>query len=233
MKISVFSLPEIALGKQNVKDCRLDEVYKITNSKKKTYAQVELVGENSILDADAVLVNKSSVADLILKDLELLETRLSRTEDDAEKALLEKLKKILEEEKTIFNSGLNAEEKEKISMYGLWTNRPLVAAEEKDLEDLNNLLARALTDSGYITFFTTGEKETRAWLIKAGTNAWEAAGAVHSDMQKGFIRAEIISLNDFLAAGGENQAKQQGKLRLEQKDYVMQYGDLANFRFNK
>jgi ribosome-binding ATPase YchF (GTP1/OBG family) len=88
-------------------------------------------------------------------------------------------------------------------------------------------------EAGYISFFTAGEKETRAWLIKAGTTAWEAAGAVHSDIQKGFIRAEIIAFGDFVAAGSEAAAKQAGKLRLENKDYRMQDADWTNFRFNK
>ena len=121
----------------------------------------------------------------------------------------------------------------KRQVYNLFTNKPITIAEKKDLDDLNSLLARVFRESGFLSFFTTGEKETRAWIIKKGTCACEAAGAIHSDIQRGFIRAEIISLNDFIQAGGENQAKQAGKLRSEQKDYVMQDGDLVNFRFNK
>ena len=124
-------------------------------------------------------------------------------------------------------------EKQLMSAYGLLTNKPVVSVEKQELEDLNSLFARALKEAGFISFFTTGEKETRAWLIKKGITAWEAAGSIHSDIQKGFIRAEIISFDDFIQAGGENQAKQAGKLRLEQKDYVMQDTDLVNFRFNK
>jgi len=109
----------------------------------------------------------------------------------------------------------------------------VVVLEKQELEDANTLLLRVLSESGYRCFFTTGEKETRAWLIRRGTTAWEAAGSIHSDIQRGFIRAEIISLQDFLQAGGESAAKQAGKLRLEQKDYIMQDADLVNFRFNK
>jgi ribosome-binding ATPase YchF (GTP1/OBG family) len=106
--------------------------------------------------------------------------------------------------------------------------------EKKDLDDLDSLLSRVFKDSGFISFFTTaGEKETRAWLIKKGTTAWEAAGLIHSDIQRGFIRAEIIGFDDFIEAGSEAGAKQAGKLQLKQKDYVMQDGDLVNFRFNK
>lgn len=233
MKIGVFSIPEIPLGKHNVKDPRLDEVDKITKAKKKTYVQVELSGEDALLDCEAILTLKDSRADLILKDLEFVETRLARAAEETEKAMLNKLKAILEKEEFIFSAGLTDAEKQLISAYGLITNKPVIAAEKQDLEDLNNLLARALEEAGYISFFTTGEKETRAWLIKKGATAWEAAGSIHSDIQKGFIRAEIISFDGFIQAGGENQAKQAGKLRLEQKDYVMQDADLTNFRFSK
>jgi len=233
MKIGIFSIPEIPLGKHNIKDTRLDEVDKISQAKKKTYLQVELVGEGALLDADAILVLVDSRADLILRDLEFVETRLSRAEQEAEKVLLNKLKAILEKEEFIFNAALSPEEQRLMSVYGLFTNKPIISAEKQELDNLDNLLARALVEAGFISFFTTGEKETRAWLIRKGITAWEAAGAVHSDIQKGFIRAEIISFTDFLQAGGETQAKQAGKLRLEQKDYLMQDVDLVNFRFNK
>ena len=95
------------------------------------------------------------------------------------------------------------------------------------------LLVRAFKESGYISFLTVGGKENRAWPIRAGLTAWEAAGTIHTDIQKGFIRAEIISLADFVEAGGETQAKRAGKQRLELKTYVMQDYDVVNFRFNK
>ncbi len=234
MKIAAFSIPEITLGKHNIKDSRLDQVDSITKSKKKTYIQVELVGDDAILDADATLVLKDSRTDLILKDLEFVETRLSRAEQEQEKVLLNKLKSILEKEEFVFNTAFLEEEKKMMSGYGLCTNKAVSVAEKNDLENLDNLLARCLLESGFISFFTTaGEKETRAWLIRKGTTAWEAAGQVHSDIQRGFIRAEIISFNDFIQAGGETQAKQAGKMRLEPKEYLMQDADLVNFRFNK
>jgi ribosome-binding ATPase YchF (GTP1/OBG family) len=120
-----------------------------------------------------------------------------------------------------------------VAKYSLLTKKSIVCVSPQEGEDPNAILARAVKESGFISFFTTGEKETRAWLIKKGVNAWEASGAIHSDIQKGFIRAEIISLDDFISCGGETAAKQAGKMRLEGKEYVMQDGDLTNFRFNK
>ena len=106
-------------------------------------------------------------------------------------------------------------------------------AEKAELEDLDALLIRAHAESGGLSFLTVGGKENRAWSIPQGTTAWEAGGVIHTDIQKGFIRAEITSYADFIEAGGETQAKRAGKQRLELKTYVMQDFDLVNFRFNK
>jgi GTP-binding protein YchF len=82
------------------------------------------------------------------------------------------------------------------------------------------------------TYFTAGEKEVRAWTVPIGATAPEAAGVIHTDFQRGFIRAEVIAFDDFIAARGEQGAKEAGKLRLEGKDYIVQDGDVVHFRFN-
>lgn len=81
-----------------------------------------------------------------------------------------------------------------------------------------------------ITYLTTGEQETRAWTIKKGTKAPQAAGVIHTDFEKNFIRAEVISYGDYIECGGEAGARDQGKLRIEGKDYTMQDGDVCHFR---
>jgi GTP-binding protein YchF len=82
------------------------------------------------------------------------------------------------------------------------------------------------------TYFTAGVKEVRAWTVPIGATAPEAAGVIHTDFQKGFIRAEVIAYKDFIALGGEQGAKEAGKMRLEGKDYIVQDGDVMHFRFN-
>ncbi|MCC7078840.1 MAG: redox-regulated ATPase YchF [Acidimicrobiia bacterium] len=85
---------------------------------------------------------------------------------------------------------------------------------------------------GKRTFFTTGEKESRAWTIRVGDTAPVAAGVIHSDFERGFIRAEVVAYEDLVAAGGWDDAKRQGKTRLEGRDYVVRDGDVIEFRFN-
>ena len=82
------------------------------------------------------------------------------------------------------------------------------------------------------TYFTAGPKEVRAWTVRIGSTAPEAAGVIHTDFQKGFIRAEVVSYDDFIAHGGEQGAKDAGRWRLEGKDYIVQDGDVIHFRFN-
>ncbi len=83
-----------------------------------------------------------------------------------------------------------------------------------------------------LTFFTAGPKEARAWTVRRGAKAPEAAGAIHTDFEKGFIRAETISYDDYVACGGEQGAKDAGKMRLEGRDYLVRDGDIFLFRFN-
>jgi len=96
---------------------------------------------------------------------------------------------------------------------------------------LDRLIAAGYALLDLVTFFTAGPKETRAWTVTRGTKAPQAAGVIHTDFEKGFIRAETIAYEDYVACGGEAGARDAGKMRLEGKDYVVQDGDVMHFRF--
>jgi GTP-binding protein YchF len=106
--------------------------------------------------------------------------------------------------------------------------------EEMGLEEpgLNRVIRAAYTLLGLQTYFTAGVKEVRAWTIHKGDTAPQAAGVIHTDFEKGFIRAQTISYADFIAHGGEQGAKEAGKMRAEGKEYVVQDGDVMNFLFS-
>jgi len=116
----------------------------------------------------------------------------------------------------------------------------LEADEQKEFLDdagmeepgLNRVIRAGYRLLGLETYFTAGEKEVRAWTVKAGSTAPKAAAVIHTDFEKGFIRAEVVSYEDFIECGGENGAKDAGKWRLEGKDYIVQEGDIIHFRFN-
>ena len=97
---------------------------------------------------------------------------------------------------------------------------------------LNRLIRSAYTLLGLETYFTAGVQEVRAWTIHKGSTAPQAAGVIHTDFERGFIRAEVIAFNDFVTLNGEAKAKEAGKMRLEGKEYIVKDGDVMHFRFN-
>ena len=97
---------------------------------------------------------------------------------------------------------------------------------------LDKLIKASYQLLGLISYLTAGEKETRAWTIKVGTKAPQAAGKIHTDFERGFIKAEVVNYKDLLDCGSYNGAKEKGLVRMEGKDYVMKDGDVVLFRFN-
>jgi ribosome-binding ATPase YchF (GTP1/OBG family) len=231
IKACIVGLTGLPLGKHNIKDARLDEVHKLVEADKKAYAQLEVAGEETLVDADILLTTADAFPDLLLKDMEFIETRMGRNPPEAEKAVLLKIQQQLEAGHGLRETKLSPDESSAIAAHGFTTAKPIVVAQPDESHDV--LLVRALREAGYICFLTVGGKENRAWPIREGVTAVEAAGSIHTDLQKGFIRAEVISFDDLIQTGGETQAKRAGKLRLETKTYVMQDYDVVNFRFSK
>ena len=119
----------------------------------------------------------------------------------------------------------------------------IASLEEQDKKDflelegieepaLNKIIKKGYEILGLDTFFTAGPNELRAWTLKRGSLAPQAAGRIHTDFERGFIKAEIISFEDYISFGGEAGSKENGKLRLEGKDYIFKDGDIAHFKFN-
>jgi ribosome-binding ATPase YchF (GTP1/OBG family) len=104
-----------------------------------------------------------------------------------------------------------------------------LGADESGLEKIIHI---AFDKLGLQSYFTAGKIEVRAWTIEKGMTAPQAAGVIHTDFEKGFIRAEVIGYNDYVTYGSENACKEVGKLRVEGKEYVVADGDVMHFRFN-
>ena len=226
-------------------------------------------------------------AELILNDLAVVEGRLERIEkelkvgkrqNEAEHALLARLKTALEAERPLRAETLSAEEEKLVRGFQLLSRKPLLvihnqgetgapppsangphrgsvvlrALLEREVlalppadrerfraelgvgEDGLTLVIRACYELlGLVSFFTVGEDAVRAWTIQRGDRAVAAAGEIHSDLAKGFIRAEVIPWDKLLEAGSEKTARDRGWLRLEGKEYGVQDGDCLNIRFNK
>jgi hypothetical protein len=234
MKIGILGTNIFVQGKANLIDERVKTLKAMFNSPKEVYIQADIItDQEKLVEADGIIAPESAKLDFIVHDMEFVETRLSRVEDPAEKALLTKFKDQLDKEMLLSDLEISEAEKALISGYSLWSIRPVYLAKPEELEDKNKLLFNGYAHFGYISFFTAGDKDSHAWSIKKGVSAWEAAGAIHSDIQKGFIRAEVTSFQDLIADGSLSKARANNHIRLEMKEYVVQDGDYMVIRTNK
>lgn len=128
--------------------------------------------------------------------------------------------------------GIAAETEEEIAELDDADKADFLEAEGVEEPGLNKLIRASYKLLGLETFFTAGGKETKAWTYLKGTKAPQAAGIIHSDFERGFIRAEVMAFDDLDKLGSEQAVKEAGKLRVEGKEYVMSDGDIVNFRFN-
>ena len=160
-----------------------------------------------------------------------IEKKISEYETDFSKVTAEK-PEISGMENTEFEKQLNTEIEKEISQ--LDDDEKSMFLEDLGLEEsgLEKLIKASYHLLGLISYLTAGEPEVRAWTIKKGTKAPQAAGKIHTDFERGFIRAEVVSYDDLMACGTHAAAKEKGLVRLEGKDYVVQDGDIMLFRFN-
>ena len=175
----------------------------------------------------------------IMKNLQLLSAKpviyvANISEDDVgkeENSFVRSVREYAEKEGAKVIS-LSAKIEEELA--GLEPEERVVFKEELGIKEsgLEKLVSASYDLLGLMSFLTAGEKEVRAWTIKKGTKAPQAAGKIHTDFEKGFIKAEVVSFADLIEAGSFVKAKEKGKVRVEGKDYVVQDGDVMLFRFN-
>ena len=198
---------------QKVKEC-------LEKGQKASLIELDNKDEKPILDSLELLTAKSMIYALNTDEASLASLSVS----DAKKLAC------LEEKETAITVSAKLEEE-------------LMALSEEDAaamlselgirsSGLDRLIKAAYQALGLQTYFTAGVKEVRAWTVKKGSTAPQAAGVIHTDFEKGFIRAETIAYNDFIEAGSELKAKESGKMRTEGKEYIVQDGDVMHFRFN-
>lgn len=229
MKIAVFGI-DFPLGKKNLTDDRLDRLKDIFHSPKITFIQIEFQDNTHIKDADGILCEAKAKLDLILQDLEIIEQRLSGFEQN--KDLFLRCQEALEKEIPLNEVPMAEEDKKLLANLNLVTLKPIAFQDKENLAPLPEVIRGVYANCGMISFFTVNEKELRAWSIKKGTTVFEAAGSIHSDIQRGFIKAEVVGFEDLIKSGGLNQARAKGLVSLEDKGYIIRDGDLIQIRFN-
>ena len=221
---------DFPLGKKNLSDDRLDKLKELFHSPKVTLIQIEFQDSTHTKDADAILCEKSAKLDLILQDLEIIENRII---EEQNKDLFLRCKQALEKEIILNEVPFSQDETKLLLNLNLTTLKPTAFLDKENLAPVPEIIRSAYITCGMFSFFTVNEKELRAWAIKKGVTAYEAAGTIHSDIQRGFIKAEVVGYEDLIKSGGLNQAKAKGLVRLEDKGYMVRDGDLLQIRFSR
>ena len=183
---------------------------KILEKLKTTLDDGKLASQTSLNDEEKIIISNLNL--LTLKPIIFIKNIKDKKEQETEKTFIE----------------INAKHESE-----------LAELSEKELDELgiqrtglDKLIQESYNILNLITYLTTGPQETRAWTIEKGTKAPQAAGKIHTDFEKGFIRAEVCKYNDFISAGSELKTKEKGLIRLEGKDYAVQDGDVIYFRIN-
>ncbi len=228
MKISFLGL-DIPEGKIKYKD---EIIVKLTEKfapKKISPYFAEFIAEDFI-NADCIIVAKDKLLDFLILDMEKVDNRISNTDDQAEKAALLKCQQHLEKEILVCDIDFSEEEFVKIKELAPLSLKPTIII-EGDF-DINDLIGRAFAKSGMMFFYTAGKQEVRSWPVKKDSDAVTCAGKIHSDLARGFIKAEIVNFKDFETVHNMQEAKTAGFVKLVDKDYIIQYGDMLDIRFN-
>ncbi len=232
MKISVSGISDFPFGKRALVDERLKKISDLYRAQKITQIQVEFVTEKDIKTADAIICLDEKKLDLIILDMEVVEGKLERKPHQQEEELLKKAQGLLEKEMPLCKGEFSYEDKKWLSNNNFVTIKPVIFIVRSEMDDLSSLVRRAYQEGGRICFFTGGIKEARGWEIRKGATAVEAAEAIHSDIARGFIRAEVMNYEELAKIGNVNQAKSSGVLRQEGKDYIVSDGDVMEFKFS-
>ena len=234
MKIGIVSSTVFNAGKANIIDPRVKTLKQMFNAPKEVYIQAEIVTDQAkLFETDGLICPQDNKLDVIVNDMEFVETRMERAADTVEKAFLERCKQQLEKELLICDMTFSDAEKALAASYSMLSVRPVYLATAEELENKDALLLKAYYHSGFISFFTAGDKDSHAWSVRKGQTAYEAAGAIHTDIQRGFIRAEVIGFEQLVQDGSLSKARSNNHLRLEMKDYIVQEGDYMVIRTNK
>ena len=180
--------------------------------------------------AQAIVIAKDQILDLLLPDMEKIESRLSRTEDAAEKAVLNKCMAHLEEQKPVCDMPQTANERTFVHTFGLVSAKPVALVEPG--VDANAVCCAVIEKAGMMFFYTVGKPEVHAWLVEKNASAVNCAGRIHTDLARGFIKAEIFSYTDIMATHSVQDARSKGLMKLADRDFPVPENSILEIRFN-
>ncbi len=231
MNIAVVGLENFPRNKVKIPDPRLKVLQGIFKSKEIVPASLFFLGPDRISDCEGIMCSEGEKLSLIVNDMDFIDRKLSGGEFK-DRELFAKAMQILEGERFLWSAysegELDEEELKRLKEYPLVTVLPTIFL--PDDSDMSALPERWWHTFGRAVFFTAGPKDSRAWLFRIGQTAVECAGIIHTEIARGFVRAEVVPYDVLAELGSMSAVRQMGKLRLEGKDYEVQEGDWVLFR---
>ena len=224
--ITGLDLPE---GKTKYKDEKLIDLVAKDKAKKVVPFFAEFI-KDEFVQSDAIVVPRSNILDLLILDMDKIETRLSKLDDGDEKSLMTKCMELLEQETPLCDVDFNDEEMELLIATAPISFKPIVQIEGS--EDINTIIFSALEKANHMFFYTSGPKESHAWLIQKGSEIIACAEKIHSDLARGFIKGHVVSYEDYMDCHNFNDCKSKGVAKMVDRDYIVQPNDIIEIRFN-
>ena len=221
-----IELPE---GKVKYDDPILKVLAEKDNPKKVSPMFFEFIKED-FPNSFAIVIPESNLLDLLILDMEKIETRLTRTADKKEIKLLQKCMDFLEKEMPLCDVQFDDPEKEIVNGLMPFSLKPTVQLMGN--EDINTIIQLAMEKADYMFFYTSHPRETHAWFIPKGTEIITCAGKIHSDLARGFIKGDVVSYQDYLHHHNFNECKAKGVTKTVEKNYIVQPDEIIEIRFN-
>ena len=221
-----IELPE---GKVKYDDPILKVLAEKDNPKKVSPMFFEFIKED-FPNSFAIVIPESNLLDLLILDMEKIETRLTRTADKKEIKLLQKCMDFLEKEMPLCDVQFDDPEKEILNGLMPFSLKPTVQLMGN--EDINTIIQLAMEKADYMFFYTSHPRETHAWFIPKGTEIITCAGKIHSDLARGFIKGDVVSYQDYLHHHNFNECKAKGIAKTVEKNYIVQPDEIIEIRFN-
>ena len=228
MKI-YFNEPEFPEGKVKYNDPRLVKLTEKFQPKKTAPFFAEFIKDDPVA-ADVIAVRKENILDILIQDMDKMEGRLKRSEIAAEKQLAEKCLAAMEDEKVLCNMDFTEDEKNILKAVAPLTFKPTVVIDGEITTD--ELISRALKKAEIIFFYTAGKDECKAWPVEKNSDAVTCAGKIHSDLARGFIRADVVPFDGMMSVFNMHEAKEKGLVKTVEKNHIIEDGDIIEIKFN-
>ena len=184
------------------------------------------------MHSDVIAVPEENILDLLIYDMEKAEGRIERAADQFEKELMQKCMDQMENEVPLCDVEFSDEEIEVMKTANFYSFKPVLNLTAEDTEDVNTVIKKALDKAGLMFFYTSGPKESHAWLVKKNSDIVTCAGKIHSDLARGFIRGDVVKFDDYMECHNFNECKSKGVAKVVEKDYIVQPNEIIEIRFN-